>query len=50
METSLPSVILLLEIRSMGASQALAFAEIMREHTLESTGGLTYSQMGRYQN
>jgi hypothetical protein len=30
-------------------SQALAFAEIMREHTLASTGGLTYSQMGRYQ-
>ena len=31
-------------------SQALAFAEIMREHTLASTGGLTYSQMGRYQS
>ena len=31
-------------------SQALAFAEIMREHTLESTGGLTYAQMGRYQS
>jgi hypothetical protein len=29
--------------------QARAFAEIMREHTLESTGGLTYAQMGRYQ-
>jgi hypothetical protein len=31
-------------------SQALAFAEVMREHTLESTGGLTYAQMGRYQS
>lgn len=31
-------------------SQALAFAEIMREHTLASTNGLTYSQMGRYQS
>jgi hypothetical protein len=31
-------------------SQALAFAEIMREHTLKSTGGLTYSQMGEYQS
>ena len=31
-------------------SQALAFAEIMREHTLASTGGLTYSQMGRFQS
>ncbi len=31
-------------------SQALAFAEIMREHTLESTGGLTYAEMGRYQS
>ncbi len=30
--------------------QALAFAEIMREHTLGITGGLTYSQMGRYQS
>jgi hypothetical protein len=29
--------------------QARAFAQIMRKHTLESTGGLTYSQMGRYQ-
>ena len=29
--------------------QARAFAKIMREHTMESTGGLTYSQMGRYQ-
>jgi hypothetical protein len=31
-------------------SQALAFAEIMREHTLASTNGLTYAQMGRYQS
>mgnify|MGYP001588902337 CR=1 FL=1 len=30
--------------------QARAFANIMREHTLESTGGLTYAQMGRYQS
>ena len=30
--------------------QALAFANVMREHTLESTGGLTYAQMGRYQS
>jgi hypothetical protein len=30
--------------------QALAFAEVMREHTLESTDGLTYAQMGRYQS
>lgn len=31
-------------------SQALAFAEVMREHTLSSTNGLTYAQMGRYQS
>ncbi|HET9242141.1 MAG TPA: hypothetical protein VFN99_01775 [Gaiella sp.] len=31
-------------------SQALAFAEIMREHTLASTDGLTYAQMGRFQS
>jgi hypothetical protein len=31
-------------------SQALAMAEIMREHTLSSTGGLTYAEMGRYQS
>jgi hypothetical protein len=30
--------------------QARAFANIMREHTLESTGGLTYAEMGRYQS
>ena len=28
--------------------QARAFALVMREHTLESTGGLTYAQMGRF--
>jgi hypothetical protein len=31
-------------------SQARAFAKVMREHTLESTGGLTYAQMGRYKS
>jgi hypothetical protein len=30
--------------------QARAFAKIMREHALESTGGLTYAQMGRFQS
>jgi uncharacterized membrane protein len=30
--------------------QARAFAKIMRSHTLESTGGLTYAQMGRFQS
>jgi hypothetical protein len=30
--------------------QARAFAKIMRMHTLEATGGLTYAQMGRYQS
>jgi hypothetical protein len=30
--------------------QARAFAKIMREHVLETTGGLTYAQMGRYQS
>ena len=30
--------------------QALAMAEIMREHTLSSTGGLAYAEMGRYQS
>ncbi len=30
--------------------QALAMAEIMREHTLSSTEGLTYAQMGQYQS
>jgi hypothetical protein len=30
--------------------QARAFAKVMRMHTLESTGGLTYAQMGRFQS
>ena len=30
--------------------QALAFANVMREHTLASTGGLTYAEMGRFQS
>jgi hypothetical protein len=30
--------------------QARAFAKVMREHTLESTAGLTYAQMGRFQS
>jgi uncharacterized membrane protein YidH (DUF202 family) len=30
--------------------QARAFAKIMREHTLESTNGLTYAEMGRFQS
>src|SRR3954467_8258744 len=29
-------------------SQAQAFAKIMRHHTLEATGGKTYSQMGQF--
>jgi hypothetical protein len=29
-------------------SEAKAFASVMREHALESTGGLTYAEMGRY--
>ena len=33
---------------STGA-EAKCFAEYMRVHTLEATGGYTYSQMGRYQ-
>jgi hypothetical protein len=31
-------------------SEALAFAEVMREHTLESTNGMTYAEMGRFQS
>lgn len=31
-------------------SQALAFAEVMREHALESTNGMTYAEMGRFQS
>jgi hypothetical protein len=30
-------------------SEARCFAQYMRIHALESTGGLTYAQMGRYQ-
>ena len=30
--------------------QARSFALVMREHTLESTEGLTYAQMGRFQS
>jgi hypothetical protein len=30
--------------------QARAFAKVMREHTLESTGGLAYAEMGRFQS
>jgi hypothetical protein len=30
--------------------QARAFAQIIHEHALESTGGLTYAQMGRFQS
>jgi len=30
-------------------SRARAFAQYMRIHTLEASGGLTYAQMGRYQ-
>jgi len=30
--------------------QARAFAKIMRMHTLESTGSLTYAEMGRFQS
>jgi hypothetical protein len=30
--------------------QARAFAKVMRMHTLESTEGLTYAQMGRFQS
>jgi hypothetical protein len=30
--------------------QARAFAKVMRMHVLESTGGLTYAAMGRYQS
>ena len=29
-------------------SEAQAFAKIMRHHTLEATGGQTYSEMGRF--
>jgi hypothetical protein len=31
-------------------SEAKAFANVMRTHALESTGGLTYADMGRYKS
>ena len=33
--------------RSTPASEAQAFAKVIRKHTLEATGGQTYAQMGR---
>jgi hypothetical protein len=30
--------------------EAKAFADVMRKHALESTGGLTYAEMGRFQS
>ena len=33
----------------MNGDQARAFAKVMREHTMESSGGLTYAEMGRFQ-
>jgi hypothetical protein len=32
----------------VNGEQARAFAQIMREHALESSGGLTYAEMGRF--
>ena len=29
-------------------SEAKAFADVMRKHTLEATGGQTYAEMGRF--
>ena len=29
-------------------SEAKAFANVMRKHTMEATGGLTYAEMGRF--
>ena len=29
-------------------AEAQAFAQVMRKHTLEATGGLTYAEMGRF--
>jgi hypothetical protein len=31
-------------------SEAKAFADVMRMHALESTGGLTYAEMGRFKS
>ena len=36
------------EEQVLTGDQARAFAKVMREHTLETTGGLTYAQMGRF--
>ena len=36
------------EEQVLTGEQSRAFANIMREHALESSGGLTYAQMGRY--
>lgn len=36
------------EEQVLTGEQARAFAQIIREHALEASGGLTYAQMGRY--
>ena len=36
------------EEQVLTGDQARAFALVMRDHALESSGGLTYAQMGRY--
>jgi hypothetical protein len=38
------------EEQVVNGEQARAFALVMREHTLESTDGLTYAEMGRFQS
>lgn len=38
------------EEQVLTGAQARAFAKVMREHTLESTQGLAYAQMGRFQS
>jgi hypothetical protein len=38
------------EEQVLTGSQARAFAQVMREHALESSDGLTYAQMGRFQS
>jgi small-conductance mechanosensitive channel len=38
------------EEQVLTGEQARAFAQVMREHALESAGGLTYAQMGRFQS
>ena len=37
------------EEQVLTGEQARAFAQVMREHALESSEGLTYAQMGRFQ-